>query len=218
MLLVLGGCLGFAFGVTTFYFRMFPYDLLREFSESVRFKEPKKASANERVTLFLIGDSLVRRGDWRFLRKKFQTVNLGVGGADVAETTELVKRYSWIREGKALVLIGINDLGNESNPLETAAEIKTLVAELKTRKTEVLVIGLPRFEKHAETGWRAATTKVLNDQLDEAFGVGYLDPNEIWEKSDPKQRLTTDGTHLTGEAYRLLKDAILNALATGEKN
>lgn len=100
--------------------------------------------------VFLAGDSHAERISPAATLCGFPIVNGGVGGARAGDVLRLVRQLAFPRPPVAIVLsVGTNDIARKLDPTAPAArerfaaEARALIAELKTRGTDLVVTAIP---------------------------------------------------------------------------
>jgi hypothetical protein len=216
ILLLMLCLLGFIGGFLVYHLRCFPYENLRQSIDIIKGKMELFPKAGEgRHPVFIIGDSIARRGDWRFLEKNYAPVNIAVGGAVIDDTLELVNNNEAISEGRAIIILGYNDISTRPVVNDVIDRYKKLLDLLEERQIKPLVLAIP--ESPGEGSYdRRPLIRVVNEQLKILCfkkGVSFLNLNDVWsDENGVKYGLTSDLTHLTSKAYELAREEILKHL------
>ena len=195
-------------------------------------EEAKKRKGQ--VDLLMIGDSITQGWEgggkkvWEEFYAKRNAFNIGFSGD---RTEQVVWRLQngeveGIAPKLAVVMIGTNNTGHRADKAEeTAAGVKMILDELKTRmpKAKVLLLAIfPRGEKPTDKG------RVLNDAINKLIAtcadnqrVFFLDVGPKFLKEDgtlPKD-LMPDFLHPNEKGYRIWAETMEPAIAKlmGEK-
>lgn len=200
----------FLFGVTTGSRKSNLYYLVRGMMEGWVGEEVRRVDSNL-PDIFLIGDSLIARGNWRPLEKEWDVLNYGKGGQVIRE---LISGENDIPLDKAQAIIlwcGVNDLQRRAPFYSLLSEYQLLLKKLRGKNAQILVLSIPyvRGVKHSSQrlAARECNSKVKSLCMD--FGLSYLDVNEfLSDEAGLYSSYSRDGLHLNLAGYRLLIDEI----------
>lgn len=159
----------------------------------------------ERLTRFpppgpiaFVGDSHVERGPWRILLGP-QVANYGVGGDSAADVR---KRLDRIDADRFLILVGVNDILAEREPIEVAKDIASVVKE--AGKPVYLLSVMPVRERYAKHN---SAIRQLNALLPDHCS-GDCELIDTWtavaDAGELNARYTRDGLHLNADGYDAL--------------
>lgn len=158
--------------------------------------------------LFLIGDSHIKRGDWRYLESKYAVVNMGAGGSTISEASKTLSENIIIKDGTVLIWTGYNNISQRAALEDLERDYRKLLQLCRERELAVHVLALP------ETGGgnpqdRLAAIRVVNTSLEkittEAGGFFYQVNSVLSNESGVQYGLTSDLGHLTLEGYNKIK-------------
>ncbi|RXJ69534.1 hypothetical protein CRV08_02180 [Halarcobacter ebronensis] len=156
------------------------------------------------IEIVLLGDSLIKRGDWKTLLEKEGIINLGVDADTINKVIKRVDRVIDIKPKIVFLMIGINDLCI-STPLENVfEEYKSLLnilikASIKTVVHALFVTQMPSVNKKVEV------FNLLLKEYCQKQKIPFIDLNSYFsnEKNLLREDLTTDGLHLGEKAYKV---------------
>lgn len=166
----------------------------------------------QRSDLVFLGDSLTRRNNW----SAFNASNMGIDG----DTTEGVfSRIRFVKEAKRVVLmIGVNDILKQT-PLAAIQKNYTKILNSFHKEQEIYILSLLPVVDAAQTKAINKEIKNLNKWLktevrEHRFHYIELYPHFLDARARGlKESFTSDGIHLTPQAYalweRLLKKELL---------
>ena len=162
--------------------------------------------------IVLAGDSRIDEGEWDALLSREDVANRGISGDT---TAGLLRRFddTFPRAVDACVLqVGINDLMQGASIDQTEQNYRQLLQQIQDRNlagsviiTSVILTG----ERSPELNQRIAQ---LNKRLIDAAaepGLRWLDLNAaLAPLGHLDKKYTNDGTHLTGDGYRVFAAAL----------
>jgi len=152
--------------------------------------------------LVFLGDSLTMRHNW----SDFKASNMGIDGDT---TAGILSRMHLAAKAKTIVLmIGVNDILNQM-PLNAIQRNYTKIMRKFSSDQHIYILSLLPVIDNVQTKKINQDIKTLNrwlkDQTKE-YGFNHIDlyPDFLDKnKKGLKENLTTDGIHLTPQAYRL---------------
>ena len=167
---------------------------------------------NSSDRIVMLGDSRVDEGEWDDLLGRDDVANRGISGDS---TSGLLSRLdgTFAREADVCVIqIGINDL-MQGSPVERVEqnfrELLRRLTDSKRVKETVLTSVLLTGEKSRDLNAKVQELNAGLRRLAEEMGVTWLDVNEHLAPSGfLKREYTNDGTHLTGDGYRLFASTL----------
>lgn len=145
----------------------------------------------------MIGDSITLGNDWH----QFDAINRAVGGAT---TENLVKWLPILLHGihpkLAVVMVGINDLTHGRTIDQAKRDYSTLLDQLSLLNVRVIVESVIYCSGECSDHW--LDIEELNHYLRFKPRITFLDLNPyLAPLGGVEPRFTTDGIHLTPEAY-----------------
>jgi lysophospholipase L1-like esterase len=157
-----------------------------------------------------LGDSLTHIGRWELLFPDIAVRNYGIGGERSEHLLIRVEPIVRIQPTKLFLLIGTNDLALGFPVDEIAANVATLLDELRRSLPDCrlhLQGALPRQRKYAA---RIMALNLLYRRIAAERGIAFVDLFPLFEDGSGQLRaeLTYDGLHLMGKGYGLWRDAI----------
>ena len=173
--------------------------------------------------IILIGDSLIRMGNWKRLLGRSDFINRGMGGETL---NQIHKRLKQLGDTTATIIFiegGINDLPpSDSDTL--FAEYQEMTKCCQSKQLIPVIISLvyisPQAVKkyHWRSDWKAINTHVssLNEKL-KSFcaekNIDFIDLNSLLSDSvQLRADYTTDGVHLTESAYLIFANEVIQTL------
>ncbi|GAB4013805.1 hypothetical protein GCM10028808_34230 [Spirosoma migulaei] len=164
--------------------------------------------------IILIGDSLIRMGNWKELLNRSDFINRGIGGETLSQIHARLKQLADTTARIAFIEGGINDLP-PSDADTLLAEYQEMATVFQSKQlipviTSLVCISPQAAKKYPwRSDWRAINTQVtsLNEKLKAFCGeknIDFIDLNSLLSDSVQLQaEYTTDGVHLTESAYRI---------------
>jgi lysophospholipase L1-like esterase len=154
------------------------------------------------------GDSQTANCEWNELFAG--AVNRGIGGDTSAGLLKRVSDAVGMQPRAVFLLIGANDFARGVPPQETAANIRSAVADIRAAspKTTIFVEGLlPTW--FARRNLFAARVNKLLEPLADGEKIFYLDfYNSFLEGDFLDSKLSYDGLHLNGAGFMLWKQLL----------
>ena len=167
-------------------------------------------SSSDRIVF--AGDSRVDEGEWDDLLGRADIANRGISGDT---TAGLLRRFdaTFAREVDVCVVqIGINDLMQGVPVAQVEGNFRQLLqrlAEGKRAKNVVLTSVLLTGEKSRELNERVRELNTRLQRVAEEQGATWIDVNQpLAPAGHLEAKYTNDGTHLTGEGYKLFAAAL----------
>jgi lysophospholipase L1-like esterase len=175
-------------------------------------RQSQFALLNSGDRIVMVGDSRIDEGEWEDLLGRTDIANRGISGDT---TAGLLARFSETFTWEAdvcVIQIGINDLMQGSAVERVERNFRRILQQLTESKrarrivlTSVLLTG----EKSRELNTRVQELNVRLKRLAEETGVTWLDVNQLLGPAGHLEaKYTNDGTHLTGEGYRIFASAL----------
>jgi lysophospholipase L1-like esterase len=167
--------------------------------------------------IVFLGDSLTDQGEWNELLKNCQIVNRGISGDTTEGVFNRLDRITKYKPRKIFLMIGVNDLWNES---KTIPEIinnyqKNLeFIQQKSPQTQVFIESLlPINNRSYQIAIDNRDIITVNQELKklaEQFSCQYLNLHDRFlnDNGQLDVKYTMDGVHLTTEGYLLWAKSI----------
>ena len=159
----------------------------------------------------MLGDSLTDWGNWDELLPGLDIINRGIGGDTSGGVLTRLKEISQRNPKTVVLMIGINDILQDSSPELVALNIKQTVRSLRENKIRVILQSVLLMD--ATTGQRAnRKVKRLNTFLRHIAAeesTQFLDLNTVLAPNGTLHpELTRDGLHLAGRGYILWAESL----------
>lgn len=176
-----------------------------------------------RRDIVLIGDGLIDEGEWSELFNNRRVKNRGITGdlsSDVLDRLHLVVKG---QPRKVFVMVGVNDLCTSNTPESVVNNIDEIIAKFKigSPRTKVYLLSiLPASDKiHNLKVMQVPNEDILQEiretnshieELCKSRGATYVDLYKLFVGANGqiKPEFSSDGLHLVGEAYLVLRDAL----------
>ncbi len=166
---------------------------------------------NGKADVVMFGDSITAGGRWEEMFAGIAIHDRGIGGDTITGMERRVPQVIAKKPGKVFMLAGINDVfaGNKEADIlaRYAAVAKALAPQTELYLQSIILCGEPRCDDD-----RRAVIKRLNAKIAEiakANGATYLDLNAaLAPDGQIAAAYTTDGVHLSGDGYRVLRDLL----------
>jgi lysophospholipase L1-like esterase len=156
------------------------------------------------IEVVLLGDSLIKRGEWKKLLEKEELINLGVDGDTISAVIKRINSVIDIKPKIVYLMIGINDLCI-STPLETIfTDYKILLNSLKKSSIKTVVHAL-FFTQMPAVNKKVERFNTMLKEYCKKEEISFVDLNSFFinEKNLLREDLTTDGLHLGEKAYKV---------------
>lgn len=208
--LFLGAAFLFGFGVC--YFRVFPYTQFRKGYESYRLYTNNLPKVTERKkTVHLVGDSLVRRGDWRKISDFGNYINHGVGGARLDDALQVTRSIQFQEDDRLFILVGLNDLNWEHSTVEFERTLTEFFEGISEIGVPVLISTIPEVPGNGNYD-RRELIELMNFKIKEnavRFKFDLFEINDfIANELGVEQKFLSDSMHLSTSAYKPIIEAI----------
>ena len=175
-------------------------------------RQSQFALLGARDRIVMVGDSRIDEGEWEDLLGRTDVANRGISGDT---TAGLLARFaaSFPAEAEVCVIqIGINDLMQGSSVEQAERNLRELLQRLSDSKrarkivlTSVLLTG----EKSRDLNLKVQELNARLERLAEERGATFVDVNHrLCPNGYLEPTFTNDGTHLTGEGYKIFAAAL----------
>lgn len=175
-------------------------------------RQSQFALLGSRDRIVMAGDSRIDEGEWEDLLGRTDIANRGISGDTTAGLLARFAATFSVGADVCVIQIGINDLMQGSPPEQVERNCRELLQRLsdsipatKVVLTAVLLTG----EKSRDLN---ATVRELNTRLMRLAaerGATWLDVNKLLcPRGHLEQKYTNDGTHLTGDGYKVFAAAL----------
>jgi lysophospholipase L1-like esterase len=218
---------GAAYGYFLHRNQIFPYKVLNpapfvavkpivpEDSPSYRTRTAAIAAFQAAADVVMLGDSLTETIDWR---AAFPGLTVSNQGISLDTTVGMLARVSLANATGAhviAVMAGINDLLRGAPVDQVLDRYRQLINRLRAPGRCIIVQSTLLTRRGDALN---ASVRVLNEGLRATCQGGdscqFLDLNAVLApETELPSSLTVDGLHLTGQGYRLWRDALLPAFA-----
>lgn len=165
--------------------------------------------------IVFFGDSLTRRGNFDVLFPDKTICNLGLGSDTITGMTERIGMIASVSPDKVFIMGGINSLRNDTLEQSTKEYSAMLDKVSEYGFPEVYIISVLPISKSKSDSLPCSpnTINAFNDSihsLADKNGFHYIDIHHLLASSDGfiDSRYTTDGVHLTDDAYTILSEAL----------
>jgi lysophospholipase L1-like esterase len=182
------------------------------------YKNPTKmldiAFPGRTINIVMFGNSLTEGSDWTSNLKRIDVHNSGKGGFVTRQLKGIVRSHVINYKPKICFIEGgINDIGNGFSTKETVENFKSIVDSLKANNI-IPVLSLTVYQHNREkTKNKIDSINVLVKKYAIDNKIDYFDLNEkLSANRSLKAKYTTDGTHLTKEAYPIWTEEVNKVL------
>ena len=176
------------------------------------------ASPAKHHKIVMLGNSLNNNAPWNELFPGVDLINRGISGDVTRGILQRVPEVAAHTPEKVFLLTGPNDLINEpelsvedfmASYKKVVERIKELMPDTQLYVHSLLPIN-PKSRYYEGYNARAAAIDALLAENAETWGYTYIDlvPAMSDENGDLKDSYTTDGLHLTAEAYKAWVEVI----------
>lgn len=199
--------------------------------QTIRMQRADPSSAENRLASFqlskfynvgvaMVGDSLTGNASWNEILGCKNLINRGIGSET---SSDVLKRLGEILDRKpkiVVLMIGANDVSLRVPISETLAAMSGIIDRSRRNNSTVIVhLLLPVRNGYLRPEMNADIV-ALNTAMEQAFkgreGVTLIDLRSAL--SSPagflRDSMTTDGIHLTADAYRIWRDSLAPHLSS----
>ena len=161
--------------------------------------------------IVFVGDSITAGVEWdEFINE--DCVNRGIGGDNSYGLLDRIDKIIKGQPQKIFIMIGINDISGHILLADLKDNYKKLIEKIKNKSsnTEIYFQSvLPTDDLDIE-GEQIVSANLFIKQYCDECNINYVDLYQYFvnDKGKIKSELTTDGTHLTVEGYKLWRDNI----------
>ena len=151
----------------------------------------------------MLGDSITARGNWGVLLPEVRPYNYGIGSNYTDSVLERLDTVIEAKPQKVFLMIGINDVYREDDPLEIYDRYRQIVDRLLPHSEVVLQSTLfPGKEEDVDQRQVVAVLNELLKEFAQKRGLDFIDLNrEMNHNQLLAGHLTDDGIHLSSEGY-----------------
>lgn len=187
-------------------------------NQSILAKEESSLSPYHQKVIVFLGDSITVHGRWNEYFPKEITVNHGVSRNRTSDILWRLDPVIQNKPDKLFLMIGINDLIQEVPETTLIDNYKKIIRGIKEQspKTTVYVQSILPVNTTMLKFPTAFSDKIIrmNTEIKKialSAGYTYIDLNSVFSQENilPPE-LTSDGLHLTDEAYLKWKNEIVN--------
>jgi lysophospholipase L1-like esterase len=160
------------------------------------------------LDILFIGDSITAGAEWCEWLPGLSTANRGIPRD---RTVHVLDRLDSLGRGRVVcVLIGTNDLGYGIRIENIAANVGSLIGELRRRMPESTIVVQSVMPRHRKFATRIAELNALYQEIARDLGATYVD---LWPalsdgRGGLRAEFTSDKLHLNGLGYSAWVDAL----------
>ena len=154
---------------------------------------------------------MIERLRWNEVTGCGSLVNLGRGAETTAQLSERLASITNLRPRSTFLLIGINDINEGMAAQQVADNYRRIVASLVRSGTQLYIIAtLPVGKIRVPLNAEIATLDKAIVDIARTHDLIVIDPRQelVDEDGSLREDFTTDGIHLNGAGYRILRDAV----------
>ena len=165
----------------------------------------QRQPANATIDIMMLGDSITQAGPWNALFPNAKILNRGVSGYSTHDLLREIKTTIDFQPRKVFLMIGINDLLRGASVDETFDRYLTILNALQNADIKVYIQATVECAR-SQCGVTVDKVRALNDKLRlvaNARGITLIDlnPGLTSQTQGLLGKYTTDGLHLSAEAY-----------------
>jgi lysophospholipase L1-like esterase len=170
-------------------------------------------SRAKKADIVFLGNSITQGGNWSELLGRERVVNRGIGGDNIPGMLDRLHQVYRLKPKICFIMAGINDLYTDAPVEEVFLRYMQLIDSLRIYK----IIPVIQSTLHVNPKWKRAAEKnaevaKLNEMIERYAGdisVPYINLNALLSNNGVLQdRYTSDGIHLTAQAYGVWRDAL----------
>lgn len=169
--------------------------------------------------IIFIGSSKTEYCEWAELLENTKIKNRGIGSDQIDGIIMRIDQVIRSNPEKVFIMIGANDLRAKKTIPEIVQKYAQLINIIKSESPETLIylqsvlpINYNKLRSKNIAANLNTQTKILNNELRslcQTLNLQYIDYWPLLAKNNELiSRYTTDGIHLTGDAYLLIKSII----------
>jgi hypothetical protein len=164
----------------------------------------------------VVGDSFAWTGRWSHLCPGRKFANFGRGGESSVTVNMRLSQYRDTSARRIFLMMGLSDAWTGRSAEAIAADYRSIAKALRKDGRQITILSVPFPHQAMARVYRPlryydpVLIAAVNKQLQavaEAEGLGFVDANPVLApRGELLQSFTTDGLHLTDDAYaRIVK-------------
>ncbi len=170
------------------------------------------ASIDSKAKLVMLGDSRIQEGEWAELLGVNEIANRGINGDTTSGVLRRLRESVPTAVEVCIIQIGVNDL-LQRNPIDDVLRnYRSILSELRFGHPNLTVIVTATIATSGERPGLNHQIAELNSRLERLtheLEVAWIDPNQqLAPRGILDRRLTNDGTHLSGDAYKIFANVL----------
>jgi lysophospholipase L1-like esterase len=153
--------------------------------------------------IVMFGNSITAGIDWNELMERPDIINRGINGDDTRRMLARIENITATRPKLVCLMAGINDIiNNQRSPEEVMIHYNLLLDKARANNTRVLVFSTLYMYRQRTVNSKIATLNTLIKACCVRKKIAYMDLNAVLSDANGlKIEYSSDGLHLTGEAY-----------------
>jgi GDSL-like Lipase/Acylhydrolase family len=161
----------------------------------------------------MLGDSLTEAPPWSEITGCFFVVNRGIVGDSSAGVAKRLDEIIKLKPAAVFLMIGVNDVASDIATETIVKHVRETIRKLTRAGARVyLTLVLPVSAGYAQKlNPRINELNAAYAELARQSKISLIDFRDQVRAEDGslREELTTDGIHLTPEAYRVWRDAVM---------
>ena len=165
--------------------------------------------------IVFFGDSITRRGNFSEYFPDKTICNLGLGSDTILGMIERVSMIESVSPDIVFIMGGINSLRNDTLE-QSIEEYKSLIDQIcEMKSSNIFILSVLPVSKEISESLPCSPETIISfnrsiSAIAESKNLKYIDLYSLFVSSEGyiKPEFTTDGVHLTDNAYQLFEDTI----------
>ncbi|NUN69885.1 MAG: GDSL family lipase [Bacteroidetes bacterium] len=197
-----------------------PYDSL--YLKSAVYRNLVGQQALSRITsadIVFLGNSITYGGNWSELLGRERVVNRGIGGDNTVGMLHRLQYVYRLQPKLCFIMAGINDLYADAPVATIVANYTAIIDTLQAHRIAPVIQSTlyvnPKWKRAAEKNLQVTELNLRLKELAQQRGLVFIDVNAVLSSGGMlSEQYTTDGVHLTHEAYARWRELLLSFLST----
>lgn len=171
------------------------------------------------VDIVMLGNSITYGGLWNDLLGRIGVVNRGIGGDNTVGMLHRLHSVYDLHPKICFIMAGINDIYADASVDVIFSNYRKIVDTLRSKQIIPVIQSTlfvnPKWKRAAEKNREVAALNARLKEYAAENSIDFIDLNAVLSQDDTLLgRFTTDGVHLTAEAYirwRTLLEPVLKS-------
>nr|AID58677.1 GDSL familly lipolytic protein [uncultured bacterium] len=160
--------------------------------------------------VLFLGDSITEGGNWAELFPDVKSANHGISWDTAAGVRRRLPQILLNTPDKIFIKIGTNDISYGHDPAEMAADVESIIKELKFHHPEVQIYLQSVLPRELSNKAKVEAINAEYAKVARKINLPYIDLTPAFSAPDGSMRrdLSDDEVHLTSKGYEVWAEAI----------